>query len=64
MELTREEKEAILSIGSESDEAGVLQHVWDMLVEKGIVHRRPSDGRFDLSEVGESVFDELAGTQD
>ena len=60
LELSAEEKDAILRLGKDSDIEVIKLELLQALVNKGILYHRPSDGHIDFTELGEATFDQLS----
>ena len=61
MELTTEQRDALLKLGDTESEAEVISiDVLQQLLKLGLVYKRESDGHLDLTDLGESVYDELS----
>lgn len=56
--LTDKQKEAILKLGSSSENEDVHLDILGELLNLGLLYRR-SDGNFDFTEVGEQIHDQL-----
>lgn len=61
-QLTDEQSEALMKIGSDSDFESMSKEVVEELFSLGLLHRRPSDGNLDLTDYGESDYEKLAST--
>ena len=58
--LNREQKAAILQLGDrEGDTEDIKKDVLEELIELGLVYDDPSDGQYDFTDLGESIYDEL-----
>jgi len=55
--LTNKQKEALLKLGGSSSFEKIPSDVWDELLKLGLIYKR-SDGRFDLTEAGERIYDQ------
>ena len=60
IELTERQKEALIKLESSSSLEMVASDVWNELIALRLIHRR-SDGNYDLTQIGEKVYDELMG---
>ena len=60
--VTDQQRDALLQIGdTESVAEEVPQGVLEELLVLGFLHYRPTDEVLDFTEIGERVYDELAG---
>jgi hypothetical protein len=59
IQLTDKQKEFLLKLGGSSSFEMVPSDVWDELLALGLMYKR-SDGRFDLTETGEQIYNQLA----
>lgn len=58
--LSEEQRKAMLKLGkTESVVEAVSMEIWHQLIGLGLVYKRDSDGYFDFTELGESVYDQL-----
>ncbi len=60
--LTKEQKEIILKLGSSSDFEMIPNDVWAELISLDLIYRR-TDGNYDLSEKGEKTYKQLVSKQ-
>ena len=60
IELTERQREALIMLGGSSSFEMVASDVWNELIALSLIHRR-SDGNYDLTQIGEEVYDELMG---
>ena len=58
IQLTDNQKEAILKLGRSSEHEDVPLDVLDELLNLGLIYRR-SDGNFDSTDAGEQIYDQL-----
>ena len=56
IELTERQREALIRLGGSSS----FSDIWNELIALRLIHRR-SDGNYDLTQMGEEVYDELMG---
>ena len=61
IELSAEEKDAILRLGSDSDFEMLPIQLIEQLLSKGVLYRRASDGHLDFTDHGEAMYRELLG---
>lgn len=60
IDLTEEQKDAILELGSTESIAKVMStEIIQQLIDLNLVFTRASDRCLDLTDLGESVYDEL-----
>ena len=61
--LTEQQRELMLKLGNTESvlEAAPIE-VLEELLKLGLVYKRPSDGHFDFTEFGESVYDQIASS--
>ena len=59
MELTEEQRDAMLKLGDTSAAQIILLEVLEQLTELGLVYERDSDGHIDFTDVGELVYEQL-----
>lgn len=59
IQLTDKQKEVLLKLGGSSSLEMVPSDVWDELLALGLIYKR-SDGRFDLTDAGEQIYNQLA----
>lgn len=60
IELTERQREALIKLEGSSSFEMVASDVWNELIALHLIHRR-SDGNYDLTQIGEEVYDELMG---
>ena len=58
IELTERQREALIKLGSSSSLEMVASDVWNELIALRLIHRH-SNGKYDLTQIGEEVYDEL-----
>ena len=59
LELSVEEKDAILLLGRYSDHELITEDILHTLIKKGLLHHRTSDGHLDMTTLGENIYDQL-----
>jgi len=60
IELTERQREVLIKLGGSSSFEMVASDVWNELIALRLIHRR-SDGKYDLTQIGEEVYDKLMG---
>ena len=60
IELTERQREALIKLGGSSSSEMIASDVWNELVALHLIHRR-SDGNYDLTQIGEDVYEDLIG---
>ena len=60
IELTERQREALIKLGGSSSFEMVASDVWNELIALRLIHRR-TDGNYDLTQIGEEVYNELIG---
>ena len=62
MKLTQEQRDLMLNLGdSEPVPEAIPTEVLQQLIDLGLAYKRQSDGHFDFTDLGESVYDGLKG---
>ena len=62
VQLTDQQREAMLPIGDpESEYETITGEVLNELSALGLLHKRPTDGNLDFTDLGEAVYDALVG---
>ena len=59
-QLTDDQREAMIRFGDpESVAEAISIEVLNQLLALGMLHKRPSDGNLDFTDLGEAVYDKL-----
>lgn len=59
-QLTDQQRDAMILLGDpESVAEAISIDVLNELLTLGLLHKRPSDGNLDFTDLGEAVYDEL-----
>lgn len=59
IQLTDKQKEILLKLGGPSSLEMIQSEIWNQLLVLGLIYKR-SDGKFDLTELGELTYNRLA----